>query len=387
MKITTYNKKFYNYILASVGFLMFVSYIWLRFIRERLPRDIPFDLTLISFFILIIIIITLGFIIYRIKNPKVPPKFIYDFIQILIKILKPLEYFDDLLKQKGNVQQRILHIVFFLIKKYKLYNSIKNYRLFFILNVIPKILLLTVFMIDIFFLHKIEYFYAFILLNIIPLFYIYIIYTLKKQAEIYTLYLEKAFYIDIISTIEEEDNNIKDFMCQIINLKNHPDDEVDPWNPAIPFKDVRFFIDMQACNLVFDYDLYEYTCVETDYGREEYAKKHNRNIPITSREYIPNFDDVSIILRKEFEDIIPKVVYIKAFLRVYDNIIKPKMLKNWSNFFIILGYIICWTYILIVSFHTLNLLDLINIVENTCSNMPEPFTEIAINLDDENNNK
>jgi hypothetical protein len=36
-----------------VTLILCVGYIYLRFLRERLPKDIPFELTVLGFFILI----------------------------------------------------------------------------------------------------------------------------------------------------------------------------------------------------------------------------------------------------------------------------------------------------------------------------------------------
>ena len=117
MKLTTNKQLLYQYLMVLLGFFMFVSYIWFRFIRERLPREIPFTLSLISFFTLIVIIISLGFIIYRIRYPKIPPQFVYDLIKLLIEILKPLEIFDTLLKQNSKVQRYVITIFAYIIKK------------------------------------------------------------------------------------------------------------------------------------------------------------------------------------------------------------------------------------------------------------------------------
>jgi hypothetical protein len=231
-------------------------------------------------------------------------------------------------------------------------------------------------MFDIFILNKIQLFYYFILLNIIPLLYLYIIYTLKKQLEIYTLYLENHFYIAMISTSEDEDKEaVALFMCPVNNLKMHSEEEHDGMGGGT-FKDVRFFILMQANNLIFDYKMYEYTCVETDYARKEYVKKYQPMVPVFYRyHYIPNFDEISVLLRKEFEYIIPKVVYLKAFLEVNDDITKPNFIGGRSNMLLLCGYICCWLYILLVSFHTLNILDVLEFL-TSFQDYENPFTSI-----------
>jgi hypothetical protein len=186
----------------------------------------------------------------------------------------------------------------------------------------------------------------------------------------------------MISTDQEEKEGKKSFMCAIHRLKDVTDEDMipDPMSGVVPFKDVRFFIDIQAYNLMFEYDLYEYTCVETDYAREEYAKKYKVNIPITARNYLPNFDEVSIKLRKDFEDIIPKVIYIYTFLDVYKDVTKPNDKEKYANIIVLLSYIICWIYILIISIHTLkmeDILDVIEMIQNTYKNVPNPFIDIV----------
>lgn len=53
MTLNTNNikKNIFNCLLILLGFFLVMYYIWFRFIRERLPRDIPFNLTFINFFI------------------------------------------------------------------------------------------------------------------------------------------------------------------------------------------------------------------------------------------------------------------------------------------------------------------------------------------------
>ena len=57
MKIYLLNmlKKCNYYIFVISGFLLFIIFIYFSFIRERLPKDIPFNLTEYSFWILIYI--------------------------------------------------------------------------------------------------------------------------------------------------------------------------------------------------------------------------------------------------------------------------------------------------------------------------------------------
>jgi len=69
--------KYKQLILSIIGFLL-SCYIWHRFFRIRLPKDIPMDLSLNFFIILLVIIIFHIFIIIKIII-KVEPTFSMDF--------------------------------------------------------------------------------------------------------------------------------------------------------------------------------------------------------------------------------------------------------------------------------------------------------------------
>lgn len=175
MKINLNNinkQQLYMYIFSLVGFFMFSFYIWVRFIRTRLPREIPYTLTLVSFFILICIITSLIYILYRMLRPKVPSQIILEILQYLRLNLRPLEILDNLLKQKGRLQYKIIFIFSYFIEKYNLFKDIINYKFYFYLNIIPQIIILFSFIFDIFYMRKIEYFYYILLLNLIPLAYV-----------------------------------------------------------------------------------------------------------------------------------------------------------------------------------------------------------------------
>jgi len=69
-----------------LGILMVSFFLWYRFLREKLPKDIPLDLTGMGF--LIIIILCLGFCynILRLLKPKQPNKITLVLLQIFTQI-------------------------------------------------------------------------------------------------------------------------------------------------------------------------------------------------------------------------------------------------------------------------------------------------------------
>lgn len=86
----------YNSILPFIGFILILLYIWRRYLKYRLPRTIPFHLTLWQFLILISICCSYCYMIYRILKPKTPPQIILDYIFYITNILKA---FDNYLKE------------------------------------------------------------------------------------------------------------------------------------------------------------------------------------------------------------------------------------------------------------------------------------------------
>ena len=69
MKINKTKKNLYIYSLAILGLFLFFYYIWFRFIKEKVLRDIPCDLTIIRFIGLCIICAVYMYIIFRIYVP------------------------------------------------------------------------------------------------------------------------------------------------------------------------------------------------------------------------------------------------------------------------------------------------------------------------------
>jgi hypothetical protein len=62
--------KIHNIILSILGLIILVVFIWYRFIRERLPKDIPFNLSIEGLIILLEICIIYSYIIYTLTTEK-----------------------------------------------------------------------------------------------------------------------------------------------------------------------------------------------------------------------------------------------------------------------------------------------------------------------------
>lgn len=64
------------YFYLFIFFCLFLTYCYLRFIRERVPKDIPYSLTDFSFYVLLFVCISYTYVILRLIKPKTPPQFI-----------------------------------------------------------------------------------------------------------------------------------------------------------------------------------------------------------------------------------------------------------------------------------------------------------------------
>src|ERR1043166_4691952 len=105
-----------KYSLIILGLLMFSSYIWLRFIRERLPKDIPF--TFLSGLGLIILIYICSIYLYIVSSYLKKGS---TYNEITIKFLEilyiPLIAFDKYLKEKPFIKDINTKVLIFLSKQ------------------------------------------------------------------------------------------------------------------------------------------------------------------------------------------------------------------------------------------------------------------------------
>ena len=89
------NKIFFNTILIIIGAIAVLWIIWTRFIRERLPKDIPFDLTEFRFYLLIYICSIYSFIIIMFLQNPIKPSIFSNQIKIIVDyIYTPLKLLD-----------------------------------------------------------------------------------------------------------------------------------------------------------------------------------------------------------------------------------------------------------------------------------------------------
>jgi len=222
-----------NLFLIVLGCIMFLIYIWMRFIRERLPRDIPYELSLYGFFIILYICCIYFYLIYItiFYLPTTPTKFKH-YIDFIFYPLKALDKY-------------IKHDTIFYKFHYKFiknliicYNFVGHMYIFYFFKIFIRFILIFCLSVDIFYFNHIEYFYKIAVPYGFLLFIgKYLIYSLK--------YAKELFIEELISMC--------DFM--VVKAEDFPQDPIFPYGPSFynnKYKvSVKHFINSQTETNVF----------------------------------------------------------------------------------------------------------------------------------------
>lgn len=347
--IYNFYSKYYLIILGSILLLFFI---WLKFIRERIPRDIPFKLSIIGFFLLIEICLIYFYIIFTLKKTQRKPNI---FIETIITwIFKPLEAFDDFFREV-----KMCKYVNNFISNYLLNNiqklKIKTIVLFLIFVLIPRLLLLTIFFIDVFYFNKLKYIYYILAISILFIINKYYIYFLKKDKKIIFNYL----------TIRIQGVTTK----YVYGILEEDDDDV----PPTMFLPLEKFIDYYTKSIIEKKFTPNYTCSGTTVFYQEIKDKFK--IPYQQKLKNEHYDFLQENLKLNMQ----KILLISLFLEYYNNTINNIKAKNMM-LLIYLNYLICWLYILIISLPSLNIFELNFVLNLTWFKILEPFSNTTIFL-------
>ena len=352
--------------LIFLGFFLFAFYFWIRFIRVRLPQDIPFNLSVLKFLILLFICFIYLYVIYRIyKKPQLHPIFL-SLIPYILWIFKSLAEFDHYLKALPYIKEKFHTLVIYLAHKLDYSDPSRLEHLLFIgVNNIPRMILLFVFFLDVFYFHKLFYIYYFIPLNILLLMPKYILYSFKLVKEPLIFSLEKE--IDFISTPTIV--NITPFDVSLLE----DDEDEDGYYPETVRMSIREFIEYYIEGItVHNLEKIEYSLFIYEYLHEKIQKKYNYESTLKIPRYLNEE-----LLYKPIEYKLKGTIYTELIIWMYDLImIHSAELKPQEHItcMIYLVYFICWLYILILSLPTLNIFDLINMLNNTWLMLGDSFS-------------
>jgi hypothetical protein len=169
-----------------------IIYIWFRFIRERLPKEIPFYLSITTWCFLIIICLVLGYSIIKLLfRIRIVPTLNIRY-HITERFKEFVRFLVDNHHTKPYFEKNIIRCLELIEKRYK------YVHVFFLL--IPLTILVTTFLLDVFYFYRLYYFYKLIWLGLLPLSLEILLYifkglcvqtteTIDKKAEFYCVSL------------------------------------------------------------------------------------------------------------------------------------------------------------------------------------------------------
>jgi hypothetical protein len=313
------NKKVINYLLILIGLILFFSYVWFRFMKERLPREIPFDLNVFKFIILLFICIgyLCTIILTFLSNKNTTRSIITDIMDMLYK---PLQQLDHTLKYHNETIRRSYQAYF--LRFLNNMQKIKYQIILTILDLIPRLILVIVFCFDVFYFENIHYLYKVIPISILILIVKYIRHSINLVMENSITNLEETTTILCYSILEK----IGDF-----NVATEPS--------------IQHFIKLQAQRKLTNLPELDYIATIN----KDYAGKMIKKLDLTGNQKLD-----TQAFKKQVIPKINTVVELYTVLYLYDEErAKPKYKYVKSIIFSL--YLICWSYILFVSVDSLSL--------------------------------
>ena len=357
------------------GLLLFSTFIYYRFIRERLPKDIPLNLNILGFLIIVYLCCIYIYIIYKLLFPyKEPNKFIEKIIEYVYKPLKDFDtYLKDLLFIKSYYEDYISKFANNI--KYLFKEKIQGIILFeWIFYIIPRIVLISTLLIDIYYFGRLYYIYKVLLIGILLILRRYILYSIKKA---------KIDFIEVLTI----DISILMVYVPGVHLTERPEyisqeevdeEDDDDWPPSMNL-DLKTFIEFWtnfiAYNNYIDFYPHKYNNEEFTFHfvdlSEFYRYKIYKENPPYSLFFSNTFCARTQILKKSSKDF---NTYISMYKKKTNDIIQLALMLEYKNInddnslykYIKVGifscYLLSWLSILILSIHTLNIEDIINLI-------------------------
>lgn len=363
------NKK--NYLLLLFGLTILSTFIYARFLRTHLVRDIPFSLT---FWGLTIIMVICCMYLYLVKSLFQPKKNSVILEGFMLYFKKPLQYITKSLHiVDGSIKNNnIIHPYYkkskqYLINQIKDFSDIEYISSYFFLVLIPNYILLSIFLVDVFWLNKIKIFYYFIFLALLPLFYIYYNYCIVAIKE--ELFTELESRYTIVKIYDENYDYVVKFECR------NPKARYDRTEVSI-----REYFDIQLKQKDVEYpeyneenpDTYEIIYVGYAASRPEIYTQYEMENQKTIKESTP---EELQLLQKPLRFIEPKLLALMEYIELNQYThevayIKPLRIILYSLYFV------AWFYILIKSIHTLpqNIVSIKDCLITFC-NLTLPFSK------------
>src|ERR1700727_1273455 len=298
------NHPLYLFFLNFIGLTLIIWFVSARFILHRLPKYIPFDLHLIRFIILLFICLLFAWIIKKILFPREPSEISQIFLNYIYKLYKPLYVLDETLRSSkvfkrfivltskplSYIKSSVYSIVYKISQLFPYFTFYRYFDaglfLYLMVFFVPRVFLLLLLIIDVFYYNCISFFYSYAFVGLIPLLAKYYIYVIRSLKEEYIEYLDELYYV------EEK---------QIRVYEGYPDKKG---------MGIREFIEEKSyCysgSEIFD-EILDMTRCECGFQLAIFIKYNKKSgLDLTEEELIA--------WKKDFYDLIPPVVDIARFL-------------------------------------------------------------------------
>jgi hypothetical protein len=352
--------KLNNIILSIVGLILFTAFIWFRFIRERLPKDIPFNLSIEGLLILLWICMLYLYIVYTLSTEK---KLSNAFLSALISnIFKPLEALDHSIKNHPLINPYYKRFIIYLANK--LDPILKDSQVYYYtFAIFPRLVLVTALCIDVFCFHKLFYIYKVLLIGILLILNRYIIYSLTYAKEHFINDLEPLLNKFFIPYDHE--------ICTKVYYNGDEELAEDEYDEDTNMGlDLRFYI-LYASESLY-YHKHKFPCSvipKTEY-KERYCKKHN--VPLSNKS-LP--EAITLMIFKEIDQKVENILKISVLILYYElyNEYTPEIKR--MKILIFSNYLLCWLFILVVSIPTFSV-DF-SILPLFIDNI-EPFSDVSL---------
>lgn len=337
------------YLSAFFGFIIACWVFGVRFLRPRLPQDIPLDLTLLLLLIVVGTCITFLFVIKIIIRP--PKSSLLS--EILMPLYKPIQQFNYLIANNSYFEL----LVFYSLKslypflKTNFYSWIRN-KLYTIFFIFPRTLLLLIFYVDVLYFHKLDIMYYFIWLSLISFLASYWYGAIERLRKRYIYWLDQSYEIDAIT------------------IDGDPDRSLDPAVYITRDGEEGGFTTQGFLDCLF-YDIknLKYKCIIKE--------------ALLSKMYLHIWDHYHLTeeqryhLEIDFHNNLPAVIVADFFAQKYKSTVDfyKNEIKD-INILFYTSYFLIWLYILIVSIPSFHVTSMEWIFLENFQDMMNPFSDI-----------
>jgi len=367
--LSSLKKVLSNWILIyfTIAYLSYI--IWLRVLRERPFKVIPFEITWMGFIFLLFICLLYTYAIMKIIfNWKGNNSFIYKFINI---IYEPLLILEKRFLQSESYKTTYINLCVYIYEKIKNFLNIKNIILaYIIINIFPRTLLGIFLAADVFIYEKISNFYKYAFLTLIILLGKIFIHTFEQLKELCILKVEsmsepEGFFTDYL-TPEEEAEPLDEEELYMLYAFNEP---------RIKRKIYRKIVEIQTFAQLFENKQYWVVpSVSLEYWKE-FQRKNNIDIEIEGYLYSPQWHRDYHKINADMNRFYPLGIEVSIFLFRYNYCVNSLNVKGLQLFTNIL-FLISWSRILYINvvISKLGLMEKIIVIVLSIENIPvNPF--------------